>query len=245
MCGGRVEEPSIILWTLILVGSLNGLAITASYALVLWPPSRQKIQKRSYTLKTLNSRMPIIGLNLLILVGITIGSLSVFGDFFTWEEQSVWTTTWQVILISLVDDAFFYGFHRTLHQNKWLYKKIHLIHHKAYTPVPIEYIYVHPLEWMGGSIGIILGLGVLLVITGGPLSAVTFLVYSGLRNFHELDIHSGLKSKWLCRALPFVGAAEHHDMHHSKPHSGNYGSTYVFWDHLFGTRAPMQPEQNK
>ena len=240
-----MEVPSIIIWTLAMVGTLNGIALASSYALVLWPPSKHKIQRRSYSLKTLNQRMPTIALNLSILVGLTVGSLAIFSDYISWAEQPLLTTVWQVFLVSLIDDAFFYVFHRTLHENKWLYQKIHIIHHKAHTPVPIEYIYVHPLEWMGGSFGVILGFGVLILVTGGELSAATFLVYTGLRNFHELDIHSGLKSKLMTRFFPFVGATEHHDIHHLRPHLGNYGSTYVFWDHLFGTNAVIKTRSAK
>jgi len=232
--GGRVGE-NIVLWTLVIMGSLNSLAIALSYAFVLKPPTANKIQARSYTLRDLNARMPTVLMNIGLLVILTVTSLSMFGDLFVWTAQPWWKTTLEVLLISLVDDAFFYVFHRSLHENKWLYRKIHKIHHKAFTPVPVEYIYVHPLEWMGGSLGIVLGVLVLMAFQGGEVSAVTFLIYSAIRNFHELDIHSGIRSKVLPTLFPFIGSAEHHDKHHSRPNSGNYGSTYMLWDKVMGT----------
>ena len=55
-----------------------------------------------------------------------------------------------------------------------------------------------------------------------------------LRNLHELDIHSGVKSSKITSAIPFYGTTEHHDLHHSR-NKGNYASTFTFWDKIFGT----------
>ena len=108
----------------------------------------------------------------------------------------------------------------------------------------MDYVYVHPFEWMGSSLGIVLGLAAVAGVTGEPMSALTFLIYSGLRNAHELDIHSGLPSSGWMRWVPFFGPAEHHDMHHARPNSGNYGSTFLWWDHVFGTNAEGEGKEN-
>ena len=136
----------------------------------------------------------------------------------------------QLFVILLFDDTFFYFLHRLMHENKYIYKKIHKIHHRANSPIPIDYLYVHPLEWMSGFIGPFIGILLL-----GGVSIYAFWLYLIVRNFHELDIHSGLKSSFLNRSLPFSGTNEHHDLHHAK-RDWNYSSTFTLWDTIFRTK---------
>ncbi len=136
----------------------------------------------------------------------------------------------QLFIILIFDDTFFYFLHRLMHENKYIYKKIHKIHHRANSPIPIDYLYVHPLEWMSGFIGPFIGILLL-----GGVSIYAFWLYLIVRNFHELDIHSGLKSSFLNRSLPFSGTNEHHDLHHAK-RDGNYSSTFTLWDTIFRTK---------
>jgi sterol desaturase/sphingolipid hydroxylase (fatty acid hydroxylase superfamily) len=123
--------------------------------------------------------------------------------------------------------------HRYMHINTWLYQKIHLKHHQATAPLPIEFIYNHPFEWMGGTPGLILAY--IIIYQFCPINAYAFWAYSLFRNLHELDIHSGLKSS-IGQYIPFWGTVEHHDFHHSKV-KGNYASTFTIWDKIFGTEV--------
>ena len=136
----------------------------------------------------------------------------------------------QLFIILIFDDTFFYFLHRLMHENKYIYKKIHKIHHRANSPIPIDYLYVHPLEWMSGFIGPFIGILLL-----GGVSIYAFWLYLIVRNLHELDIHSGLKGSFLNRLLPFSGTNEHHDLHHAK-RDGNYSSTFTLWDTIFRTK---------
>ena len=77
----------------------------------------------------------------------------------------------------------------------------------------------------------------------GPFLAIFLLngvyIYSFwmvllIRNLHELDIHSGLRSSYLTKYFPFSGTNEHHDMHHACL-DGNYASAFSFWDKIFKT----------
>ena len=99
----------------------------------------------------------------------------------------------------------------------------------------MEYIYVHPLEWMGGGIGIPIGLG-LIVLFQGSISVHAFWIFAFWRNFHEIDIHSGLRSRF-AKYIPLYGTTEHHDIHHRKNTNGNYASTFTFWDKVLGTEV--------
>ena len=79
-----------------------------------------------------------------------------------------------------------------MHENKYVYKKIHKIHHRANSPIPIDYIYVHPLEWIMGYFGPFLAIFLISIFC--PVSIVAFWMYQIIRNIHELDVHSGFKS---------------------------------------------------
>ena len=111
-----------------------------------------------------------------------------------------------------------------------IYKKIHKIHHRANTPIPIDYIYVHPLEWLSGFIGPFIGM----IMIGG-ISIYSFWIYLIIRNIHEIHIHSGIKTSFFKYFIPFYGENEHHDVHHAK-RDGNYSSTFTYLDFLFKTK---------
>ena len=214
---------------------LNLIGLALSYAVIQLQPAALKIQERQPALVSLNAQLPLIGLNIAIITALTAGSLYFMRGWFVFEPLAIWLVALQVLFVSLVDDFFFYLIHRFLHENKTVYRRIHKIHHRVHTPVPIEYLYVHPLEWFMGVTGVVIGFALLGLATGG-VNVWTFFIYSGLRQVHELHIHSGLKSV-VGHYIPFWGTSEHHDMHHAKPNGGNYAATYTLWDRVFRTRA--------
>ena len=93
-------------------------------------------------------------------------------------------------------------------------------------------MYVHPLEWMSGYIGPFLAMFFLSLI--GPVNIFAFWLYQVIRNIHELDVHSGFKSK-ISQWIPYWGETEHHDKHHELL-KGNYATTFTFWDDFFNTK---------
>ena len=110
--------------------------------------------------------------------------------------------------------------------------KIHSIHHEASAPFALDYIYAHPLEWLLGYIGPVIGFVFILFM--GNLSVWTVWIYVFIRGIHEVDIHCGYQST-ISKYLPFLGDTEHHDRHH-KEVVGNFGSTFTFWDTIMGTK---------
>lgn len=229
--GGMLD---LVIGTLAIYVGINVLGFLWTIATIHFGiPDSLRIQDRPHPWDTLWNRMPLILFNQLVLMTMTWVALSNFGHLFDMELPSVGVIILQLIAIHLLDDLLFYGWHRLLHENKWLYNKIHRIHHKAFSPLPIEYIYVHPLEWFVGSAGPFFGL-VLVFGIWGSIPVATFWAYLILRNLHELDIHSGIHSP-IGRLVPMYAAAEHHDLHHAKPTKGNYASTLTFWDRVLGT----------
>ncbi len=184
---------------------------------------------------TYQERKPLIAFNVITVCALAALFFTVF-DFMLTLSLDIpwWMIAVQVLCIMLVDDAWFYIIHRTIHENKYLFKKIHSIHHRVRTPLPLDHLYVHPLEWIISILGIGFAcIGIYLVL--GYVSAYAVFIYSTMRVFHEIDIHSGIRSyfselKW----LKWIGSAEHHELHHTKFH-GNYSSTFKFWDKLLKT----------
>ena len=190
-----------------------------------------RIQPKEYFAKRFYERFPLILFNISILLGVGIVGVFLLQDFIDFGLPTVWVFTWQLILIFLIDDLYFYFYHSALH-TKFLYKHIHKTHHRSTMPIPMEYIFTHPLEWFFGAIGPFIGLVV--IASFSEINIYAFWVMSALRNLHELDIHSGIKSSKITSLIPFYGTTEHHDLHHSK-NKGNYASTFTLWDKVFGT----------
>lgn len=182
---------------------------------------------------TLGPRLPLIGFNLAMVYGSAIPALYFYRGLFPLSVPPWWMVIFQVIILMLVDDAWFYLIHRHLHTNKTLYKRIHKLHHEAFAPVPIEYIYAHPLEWSSGALGPVFAItGILL--WQGEMSAYVLIGWQSWRVLHELDIHSGLRSPLTAR-IPLWASMKHHDLHHARPTQGNYASSFTIWDKVFGT----------
>ena len=51
----------------------------------------------------------------------------------------------------IIEDFLFFFIHKLLH-TKYLYKKIHKIHHEYYSPMPLTAFYSHPLEFILSNI---------------------------------------------------------------------------------------------
>ncbi len=133
----------------------------------------------------------------------------------------------------LVNDAWFYWMHRLLH-HRYLYKKIHIRHHKSVDVNPFSSYSFHAVE------GLLLGLWVLpaVLLVPIPLPVVAGLQVIGLAN--NMMSHLGyelLPRSWV--RLPVVrwtNTSTFHNLHHSKM-NGNYGLMFRFWDRALGTEV--------
>ena len=191
-----------------------------------------RIQPKKYFARRFYKRLPLILFNISILLSVGAVGVYLFYDILDFSIPTPGLFLFQLILIFLIDDLYFYLYHAALH-TKFLYKRIHKTHHRSTMPIPMEYIFTHPLEWFLGAIGPFIGLAVIAIFFP-QINIYAFWTMSALRNLHELDIHSGVKSSKITSAIPFYGTTEHHDLHHSR-NKGNYASTFTIWDKVFGT----------
>lgn len=134
-----------------------------------------------------------------------------------------------IAVVLLLDDFLFYLFHRLMHHNKWLFNNFHSRHHEARSPLPIDILYVSIPE----LIFVLFGTFSAILIRGGILP-FSFVIFTIIKQLHEISIHSGTKSNVIIKKIPFYGTNEHHDTHH-KMLKGNYASTFNIWDKIFNT----------
>ena len=195
-----------------------------------------RIQSKAYKDGVFASRMPLYLFNFFVLLIFSgTGTYFVF-DFFVAEGTAWWMIALQVLIAFIADDIWFYFMHRYMHENKFLLKNIHSIHHRATTPFPLEYLYAHPLEWMLGMLGVVVGFGLIMIFT--PVSIYAVWIFGGLRNLHEIHIHSDLTLPFLSK-IPLISKTKHHDDHHAKL-TGNYSSTFLWMDRIFKTEFKEQ-----
>lgn len=188
------------------------------------------IQDKSYRKGLFWERMPLFLFNFVILLALSgVGAYFLF-DLFSFEFN-IGVIIAQIAIAFLLDDVWFYFYHRWLHENKFMLKHVHSIHHRATKPFPLEYLYGHPAEWMLGMIGTVAAFGLLLFFS--PINVFAFWIYTALRNLHEIHIHSDLSLPVLSK-IPFLSTTKHHDDHHSKL-NGNYASTFHWLDKVFKT----------
>lgn len=223
-------EIIIITISLIVASNLIGL-VYSCLALYSKLFAKYRIQPKQYKKGILKKRLPLYLLNIGLLLTMSSTSLYFIGDFFETTFPPIWLLIVQVLFVFIIDDAWFYFAHRWMHTNKFLLKHIHSIHHRATTPFPLEYLYVHPFEWMLGIVGTTIGYALIFLVM--PVNIYAFWTFALLRNLHEIHIHSDLDVPWL-NWIPLVSSTKKHDDHHARL-LGNYASTFSIWDRLLKT----------
>lgn len=137
----------------------------------------------------------------------------------------------QVLFYFVLEDFIFYWGHRALH-TKWLYKHVHSVHHEYATPFGLTSEYAHPAEILFLGFATVVGPA----LTGPHL--FTLWLWMVLRVLETVEAHSGYHFPWSpSNFLPLYGGSDFHDYHHRVLYtkSGNYASTFVYMDWLFGT----------
>ena len=219
----------------ILCATTTIAAISTALSLRHGVPASVGLQGPNRTAGDFKGRLPLILFNLTLLFAGPACVLPFLEPYFSLTTPTLFDIVVGPIVILLFDDTLFYFWHRLLHQNKWLYRTIHRLHHRAVAPVPLDYIYAHPVEWLVGAMGPIIGM-VCLYFAHGELSAWTFWIFTVCRQLHEINIHSGTESVVLQR-IPGISTTDSHDHHHARPHDGNFGSIFEHWDIVFKTKS--------
>ena len=122
----------------------------------------------------------------------------------------------------------FYWWHRARHENDWLWRIFHQIHHSPQRIEVITSFYKHPGEMLVNSI-----IGSLLVYTLLGLSPEAGAVYTLCTALGEFFYHTSVRTpRWIGYIFQ---RPEMHRIHHQYGrHRNNYGDLPI-WDMMFGT----------
>jgi Delta7-sterol 5-desaturase len=138
------------------------------------------------------------------------------------------------VMMIFIHDTYFYWLHRLMH-NRFVFKLVHLAHHKSTNPSPWAAYAFHPLEAVLES-----GIFVLLLFIM-PLHdwhLIIFFVCSLIYNVYGhlgYEVYpKGFNKHWLGK---WLNTSVNHNMHHQY-FEGNYGLYFTFWDRLMGTIRP-------
>uniref|UniRef100_A0A1X7UT11 Fatty acid hydroxylase domain-containing protein n=1 Tax=Amphimedon queenslandica TaxID=400682 RepID=A0A1X7UT11_AMPQE len=130
----------------------------------------------------------------------------------------------QLIVYALSVELVFYYMHRLFH-HRFLYSRIHKIHHEWTAPISLASVYCHPIEhFFVNLLSTLSGPLILGSYFNNHVGSVWLWVVMALVN--STYTHSGYH-------LPFVSSNEAHDFHHSR-FNQNFGVLGIL-DRLHGT----------
>lgn len=242
---------------------MTTLAISASifllfalpWTLIAWkdPESlrKYKIQDKAFELdKFFWPSMGRMLINNLILVALLIVSWPIIKLSGVHNgELPVWyIIVAQIIFFIFMDDFLYYWMHRWFHENKFLLKHVHSVHHRIRNTCGINGNYMHWIEFSATATLMLLGP----MLIGAHLYVVWIWVV--IRQFEAVDGHAGYDIPWNpAHWLPLYEGPVYHDFHHAK-FKGNYagflpyldrfmGNTYVkeYLTYLKGKRLGLKP----
>ncbi|KAJ4711337.1 sphinganine C4-monooxygenase 1-like [Melia azedarach] len=156
------------------------------------------------------------------------------------QHSSLLVLARQFVIAMLVMDTWQYFIHRYMHQNKFLYRHIHALHHRLVVPYAFGALYNHPIEGLlNDTIG-----GALSFLLSGMSPRVSIFFFS-FATIKTVDDHCGLWLPGNFFQVFFKNNTAYHDIHHQL-----YGSKYnfaqpffVMWDRILGTYMPYSLEK--
>lgn len=140
----------------------------------------------------------------------------------------------EFLVIVLLHDAYFYWAHRAMH-TRWVFRKVHRLHHKSRTPTPWAAYAFAPSEAIVQA-GFLPLAGLVL-----PLHELTVLLFVTHMIVRNVIGHAGVElfpNWWLNSPISrWITTTTHHDLHHA--HRGcNFGLYFTWWDRWMNTEHP-------
>jgi len=237
------QDPLFILFPVVTfaLGIASFIIYATPWTLLAWyDPEWAKpyrVQNKDFNVaKFLPKNIYLIALNSSVAFSILVLSwpLLRLSGIHDGDTPTVLTFVWQLCFFILLDDFLFYWLHRLMHENKWLLKHVHSVHHQVRTPYGLAGNYFHWAE-------LSLTAGVALI---GPLllSSHIYVVYAWFiwRQLEAVDGHTGYNFWWNpMRLVPFYHGPEFHDQHH-ETYKGNYAGFFPVLDRWLGTQSKVK-----
>lgn len=175
---------------------------------------------------------------------LALGLYRLFNEGHTAIYMNFDTRSWGYAFVSLlvcfvVHDAWFYCMHRLMH-TRWMYKHIHIVHHRSVNPTPFASFSFHPVE------AILEFLFLLPLILWLPLHPATLVLFLLLTHFFVINGHFGFemlpRRVWTAWWGRWLTTGTHHNLHHRYP-KGNYALYCKYWDICLGTYHERTDEE--
>ena len=190
-----------------------------------WPQPRDIRRELAYSLGSLV---------VFAAIGTVVFSMIVSGHMEIYRRPLEHGRLWLALSLPallLWHDAYFYWTHRLLH-TRWLFRRVHGVHHRSRNPSPWAAYSFHPVEAL--VTGLVTPLALLVVPVHGAV-IIAFSVHQILRNAHG---HAAVETMprsfvrhWLWGRFT---TTTHHHLHHETA-QGNYGLWFTWWDRWCGT----------
>lgn len=220
--GARYVVAALSMWLLLHVLFKRRL----SHRLIAaWPTSRDVRREIAYSISTLL---------IFAALGMGVFALVITGHATIYRNPTRYGAAWFWVSLPamlLWHDFYFYWTHRLLH-TRWLFRRVHGVHHRSRNPSPWAAYSFHPIEALIN--GLVTPLALLAVpLHGGVLFA--FGVHQILRNAHGHaaveTMPGGFARHWFSGRFT---TTTHHHLHHETA-QGNYGLWFTWWDRWCGT----------
>lgn len=144
----------------------------------------------------------------------------------------------EVLAYLLAFEAYFYALHRLLHV-RGVYRRIHVVHHRAVSPSALGGLTFHPVESLA-----IIGF-VPIALWAVPIHLASLALVSAFLSGSILVAHSdvGWFPSWWTRVpvLNWYVTPSVHVRHHARGDC-NYGATLSIWDRVCGTLAAPEAQ---
>ncbi|KAG1723727.1 fatty acid hydroxylase superfamily-domain-containing protein [Suillus paluster] len=162
-------------------------------------------------------------------------------------EMTHWLYWWgipvvQILFALFIFDTWQYFLHRSMHMNKYLYKKIHSVHHRLYVPYAFGALYNHPIE------GFLLdSLGAVIAEYAACLSVRQSIFLFAFSTCKTVDDHCGYSLPFDPFQMMSGNNADYHDIHHQTIGiKSNFSQPFfIHWDALLGTRMTREDIQQR
>lgn len=141
--------------------------------------------------------------------------------------------TFKILLGFFIMDTWQYTLHRIMHNNKFLYKHLHSVHHRLYVPYAFGALYNSLIE---GFLLDTLGAGISYLLTG--MTTRQSMIFYTFSTMKTVDDHCGYDLPFDPFQIVFPNNAVYHDIHHqSFGIKTNFSQPFfIHWDALFNTR---------
>jgi lathosterol oxidase len=198
-----------------------------------WPQRRDLRRELVYSLSSL---AVFAGVAAVVLAAVVSGHAEIYTD------PRAHGLPWLVLSLPAVvlwHDFYFYWTHRLMH-TRWLFRRVHGVHHRSRNPSPWAAYSFHPLEALiNGSVTLLALLVVPLHV--GVLFAIA--LHEIARNtINHASIEPLPRGFVRHRFWGLFTTTTHHHLHHETAR-GNYGLWFTWWDRWCGTEQAQYLER--